>query len=125
MTVKRHRKAAKHAGRARPHGHAKRPPTSRVSWTLEDDGETMPEPEPPVTAGRARLIERLEEDEDDFADGRSSGGLRMRAEEDSWGRGLAPEERPFEEEDVPPRGKRRAPRSEPTPEAEEEPPPEV
>ena len=118
MTVKRHRKAARHAGHARHHGHARRS-LSRPARVPEDD-ETIPEPEagPAVPAARAREVEMMEEDEDDFADGRSSAGLRMRAEEDAWGRGLAPEERPFEEEDVPPRGKRRAPRSEPAPDPE-------
>ena len=47
--------------------------------------------------------EAIREDEDDFADGRSSAGRTLRDEEDAWGRGIAPESRPFPEEDVPPR----------------------
>lgn len=55
---------------------------------------------PPVTAAEkdeeklAKLAEATREDEDDFADGRSSAGLRMRAEEDEWGRGEIPDEPP-------------------------------
>jgi hypothetical protein len=48
-------------------------------------------------------IEKEFDEEDDFADGRSSAGLQTRAEEDEWGRGTDPDERPFEESDVPPR----------------------
>ncbi len=66
--------------------------------------------EPPVAGAaesveemRSRELEAVEDEEDDFADGRSSGGLFLREEEDLWGRGIAPDERPFEESDVPPR----------------------
>lgn len=82
----------------------------------------LPEPEEapePVDAATVREAETLMESEDDFADGRSSAGVSMRAEEDAWGRGLAPEERPFEEEDVPPRAGPPAPRAEPSPDVEE------
>lgn len=91
----------------------------------------IPDLEPPeegaVVPALARRAEGIVEEEDDFADGRSSAGRAMRHEEDAWGRGLEPEERPFEEEDVPPRDGVRAPRSEPAPdpeEPEETPPPE-
>ena len=49
-----------------------------------------------------RSTEAVHEEEDDFADGRSSAGMTLRAEEDEWGR-VKIGERPFEEEDVPPR----------------------
>ncbi len=50
-----------------------------------------------------RIGERSFDDEDDFADGRSSSGVTTRADVDDWGRGTEPEDRPFEESDVPER----------------------
>lgn len=46
--------------------------------------------------------ERAFDEEDDFADGRSSSGFLTRADQDDWGRGTQPDERPFEESDAPP-----------------------
>ena len=78
----------------------------------EPQPEAGVEPEPgssplPADAEPVGLrLERAFDDEDDFADGRSSAGVTTRTEEDEWGRGLAPEDRPFEESDVPPRSQR-------------------
>jgi hypothetical protein len=91
-----------------PAGPANVPPPPDLDEELdlsEEDNETEPGAAalPPEAEPIGLKIEKEFDEEDDFADGRSSGGLKTRAEEDEWGRGTDPDERPFEESDVPPR----------------------
>lgn len=97
-TVKGPRRASWRAARPARRGARRGLPLERRRQPRLTEVETA-QTEPRL----AREAEAIEEEEDDFSDGRSSAGRTLRDEEDLWGRGLAPEERPFEESDVPPR----------------------
>ena len=73
-------------------GRAEEPETRESPLPVDEDVQQL-----------ERRGEKSFDEEDDFADGRSSSGFNTRADEDDWGRGTEPVERPFEESDVPTR----------------------
>lgn len=95
----RRRKTARGPRRADWRKPATFPPERRHRPRLAEPSE----PPEGVPQERSPELEAVLDQEDDFSDGRSSGGPMLREEEDLWGRGYVPDERPFEESDVPPR----------------------